>query len=293
MLKIIDYIQLIRIKQWYKNIVVFLPIFFVGEFFSSTLLLQVFLGFIALSFMSSVNYVINDFLDIKRDKKHPEKKERPLASGRISVFEAIIVAIILFGLSIIISLELGVMFLICVLVLFGLTLLYSIYLKKEAVADVIAIALNFVVRAISGTFIINVFISPWLIVCPFFLALFLAVGKREADLRFLKGSALQHKEVLKYYTIEMTSTLMVISTTCLIISYSLYSFSKTSKLLLTLPFAIYAIFRYYYLIQSGSEIARHPEKMYKDIRLIICGICLILLFFLISYANIPGLINFI
>lgn len=282
-MRILEYIKLIRVHQWYKNLLIFLPMIFVGELFIKEIWGVMLLGFVALCLISSSNYVLNDIIDVKRDRAHPEKKSRPLALGKVSIIEAIIISLIFLGASIFIAYSLGIGFLACIIFLFLFTLFYSLFLKKEPVADVIAIAINFVIRAVSGAFILKVMISPWIIVCPFFLALFLAVGKRDADLRFMKGNASKHKEVLKHYNLELTNTMMIISTTCLVIAYSLYSFSRTALLLLTLPFAIYAIFRYYSLVINGSEIARHPEKVYKDWRLVIIGALWAILVFAIFY----------
>jgi 4-hydroxybenzoate polyprenyltransferase len=283
-----EYLNLIRIRQWYKNLVIFLPLFFVGEVFAHGYLEATLVGFIALCFVSSANYVLNDIIDRKSDREHPEKKMRPLASGKINIASAYIVFLIMLIAGLYIAYTLDLPFLICAIFLFVFTIIYSLFLKKEPVADVLSIAINFVVRAVSGTFIIHTFISPWLIFCPFFLALFLGFGKRNADLRFMKTKAHAHKEVLKYYTLENTNALMTISTTCLIIAYALYSFSRTTWLLLTLPFAIYAIFHYYALVQNGSEIARHPEKIYRDWRLMLSIALIMIILFIIFYVLIPN-----
>lgn len=282
-MKLIEYLKLLRIPQWYKNLVIFLTLFFVGKIFSATLLEQTLIGFAALCLVSSANYVLNDIIDIKRDRVHPEKRFRPLASGTVSIYEATIILVIVLFFGLYLAYGLGILFFIAAAFLFAFTLLYSLYLKKEPVADVISIAINFVVRAVSGTLILNMFVSPWLVLCPFFLALFLAFGKRNADLRFMKGNAHTHKEVLKYYSVENTNAMMIISTTCLIIAYTLYSFSRTSLLLFTIPFAIYAIFRYYSLVNSGSAIARHPEKIYTDWKLVLSMILLAIILLLIFY----------
>lgn len=282
-MKLFEYLKLIRVYQWYKNVVIFLPVFFIGQMLNISVLIDVFIGMIALCLVSSANYVINDIIDAKKDRLHPEKKYRPIASGKVGIFEAIIIAIIMLGLAVYVAYGFGLLFLASVLFLFVSTTLYTIYFKNEPILDVIAIAVNFVVRAVSGAFILKAMISPWLILCPFFLALFLAVGKRDADLKVLKGNATKHKEVLKYYDLQTTNGLMIISTTCLIISYSLYAFSKTAWLLLTLPFAIYSIYRYYSLVNQGSEIARNTEKIYRDWRLMCAIIFWAIITFIIYY----------
>ena len=277
------YIKLIRVHQWYKNLVIFLPIFFAGKLFNLSSLEKILIGFVALCLISSANYILNDIVDIKKDKLHPEKKYRPLAFGKITILEASIIGLLFLFASLLISYQLGIIFLVMILFLFVSTTLYSLWLKNEPILDVVIIATNFVVRAISGAFIISLFVSPWLILCPFFLALYLAVSKRHSDLKMLKKNAIKHKEVLKYYTPDTTNALMIIATTCFIMSYALYAFSRTELLLVTLPFAVYTMCRYYLLVNTGSEIARNPEKIYKDKKLIITAILWSILIFIIFY----------
>jgi 4-hydroxybenzoate polyprenyltransferase len=286
-MRILEYLKLIRMPQWYKNLVIFLPLFFVGELLKTSALEKIVIGFIALCLISSTNYIINDIVDMKKDRAHPEKKSRPLAAKKVGITEAITIAVIFFIASMLIAYSLGTLFMVSTAALFILTLLYTLWLKNEAIADVMIIAVNFVIRAVAGAFVIHVIVSPWLIVCPFFLALFLAVGKRDADLKLMKGDAFKHKEVLKYYDVQTTNALMMISTTCLIIAYSLYAFSRTELMLLTLPFAIYTIFRYFMLVHQGSEIARCPEKAYRDYRIILGGLSWIIVTFIIFYIIVP------
>ncbi|MEM4711042.1 MAG: UbiA prenyltransferase family protein [Candidatus Woesearchaeota archaeon] len=280
-----EYIKLIRPWQWYKNLVIFLAIFFVGEFFHLLLLEKVLLGFIALSLISSANYVMNDIIDKKKDKMHPEKKNRPLVSGKITLIEAWIIFIIIILSGLVLAYKLGTPFFISSLGLFIVTLLYSLFLKNEPIVDILLISINFVIRAISGTFIIKVFISPWLILCPFFLALFLAAGKRDSDIRFLKNKDTmeKYKKVLKYYNKEIIDGILIISATSIITAYSLYALSKNTLLLITVPVIIYLILRYYFLINSGSEIARHPERVITDWRMVIAFLIYIILIFIIFY----------
>ena len=201
---------------------------------------------------------------------HPEKCKRPLASGSVSIPEALCVAAFLIFLSIILAVDISNTFVYFIISLFILTTLYSVWLKNEPFADLLSIGLNFVLRAISGTTIIGRDISPWLVMCTFFLSLFLSTAKRESDLLYLREKAVLHKPVLQYYTQELTQALMVIATTALIISYGMYSFlSQYNHLLFTMPFALYCILRYFFHALNGSEIARHPEKGFKDIRLVL------------------------
>ncbi len=278
------WLQLLRIRQWYKNLVVFLPLLFVGMLFESNALRDTLIGFLILSFVSSANYILNDIIDLQADKKHPEKRLRPLASGTIGIGSAIGVFILLLAVAITSAQLFSAYFSYAIAGLFISTLLYSLFLKNEPFVDILLISINFVLRAVSGTFIINVAVSPWLILCPFFLALFLATGKRIADNQFLGKKAALHKPVLQYYSKEISSVLLTITATCTILCYSLYAFlNNKGKLIFTLPFAVYVILRYTYLINSGSEISRHPEKAYKDIRLVASILAWIVLTIAILY----------
>lgn len=263
-----EIIKLIRVKQWYKNALIFIAILFSGNFLDFNLLLLTIVGFFLLSITSSANYIINDIIDKDKDKKHPEKKNRPIASGAISVPFAYTLFLIFLAIGLIGSFLLSVKFFLAVLAFFILTQAYSLGLKNEPFLDVILIGANFVLRAASGGFLLNLSISYWLIFCSFFLALFLAFSKRKADLMFLKEPE-KHKKVLKYYTIEMVDSFKNITTTILIIAYSLYVVTVNPSLILSIPFALYAIFRYFYLVHIGSIIGRHPEYFYTDVRLLV------------------------
>ena len=278
-------IRICRPQQWYKNLLVFLPIIFKGSLFNTHLLFLTFLGFISLCLISSSNYILNDIIDIKKDRSHLEKRKRPVASGKLKVWQAATLTIMLFIASIVIANTLDNLFLFSILFLFGFTQAYSLWLKKEIFADVLAIAINFVVRASSGAFIIHAGISPWLILGVFFLSLFLSIGKRYANIKLLGDRIQEYNPTLVNYSKELISNLMTISTTSLILCYSLYSFLSNHNLLFTLPFAIYAIFRYLSLVYSGSAIARDPEKIFKDSRLLIAaGIWTLLVVYFIYFG---------
>ncbi len=261
-----DFVKIARPQQWYKNLLVFLPLVFVGQLFNLQSIKLTILAFISLCSISSANYIINDFIDLEKDKHHPEKKNRPLAAGTLKKTYAIIEAIILITAGLWLAFRFpNKLFFISVIALFAITQTYSLFLKKQLFADILAIGANFVIRASAGTFALDVKNSPWLILCTFFLSLYLSVGKRASEFSFLGNEAKNHRETLTYYTKEITQPLLIISTTLLITAYSLYSFlSERNSLLYTLPFALYVIFRYFYLIEIGSEIARHPEKVFKD-----------------------------
>jgi len=263
-------LELLRTKQWYKNLLVFLPIIFAEHLFRLSELALTALGFVALCLVSSSGYIINDIVDIEADRKNPEKRSRPIASGKIKVSTALIISIVLLFFSVFIAAALSEWFLYSVIALFLLNGVYSFGIKNVAFADMLFIATNFVIRAASGAFITGLRISPWLILCTFFLSLFLATGKRVSELNLLKTKAYTHRVALKGFAPKIADSLLTISTTCLLMSYSLYSFMSIYPLLiLSLPFALYVIFRYLFLIYSGARTARHPEEVFKDIHITI------------------------
>lgn len=278
------YLSLIRISQWYKNLLIFLPLIFAAKMYNLESLLITSFGFVSLCLVSSTGYIINDIIDRKRDRVHPEKRYRMIASGRIKQSTGFMISVFLLAAGIGIASTLPENFLYASAALFLLTMLYTLYLKREPFADIIAIAVNFVIRAAAGALAINVRISPWLILCTFFLSLLISVGKRKADMAILKDQAIHHKEVYKSYDDSMTDSLMMTATVALIMSYSLYSFlSIYGMLILSLPFALYVIFRYTYLVHNESRIARQPERFYTDSRLAIGILLWMALVLLIIY----------
>jgi 4-hydroxybenzoate polyprenyltransferase len=271
--------KLLRPQQWYKNFMIFLPIVFSMQLFNSEWFLASVWGFIALCLVSSANYVLNDIVDRKRDAIHPEKKHRPIASGRISTLLGSFIFVILLVIGLLLGMTLTLKFTIILGLLFVLTLVYSTWLKHVAFADILVIGVNFILRAGAGVYVIVQkqaafeLISPWLILCPFFLALFLASGKRYADLALLGEKAKHHKKVLSVYTKDTSRQLILISTTLLVISYSLYTvLGQHIRLLITLPFALYAIFRVLYIFETKPETARKAELIIKDKGVLIGGI---------------------
>ena len=248
-LRIAEVLHLIRVQQWYKNLVVFLALFFSGNLFHFPLFYIIVLTFFSFCFISSAGYIINDLADRKMDRLHPERKKRPLAAGTIPISTAVVMAILLFLAGMYLAWKAGMPVVYLAMALFMLTQLYTFWLKRLVLVDVLTIATLFVIRAIAGAVAIKVTISPWLILVPFFLSLFLSVGKRQGDLMMLKEQAGPTRRVLEQYTTTLTHSLMIMSTTLLIISYALYSFlSPYNRLLYTLPFALFIIFRFFYLI---------------------------------------------
>lgn len=272
--KIKSYIKLVRVRQWYKNLVVFLALIFSFNLLYPSYLINVVLSFFAVSFMASASYIVNDLKDIAKDKLHPEKCKRPLASGAVTRIEGVILFVLAITGSLSIGFNLGANVMLLLGSFFVFNLLYTFVLKRIMFADILTISSLFVLRAIIGAYAISVYISPWLILCPFFLALFLAVAKRRSDLTLLKRNHgeehIKSKGILTGYDLNVTNSLMNISTTLLIISYSLYCFLSDNEILMvTIPFALFVIFGYYKLVLENSDIVRQPDKIIKSPSLLI------------------------
>lgn len=263
------YLKLLRPAQWYKNLLVFLPLIFSGNLSNIAAIGNSFLAFLAFCALASATYVINDYADRHNDRLNPEKCKRPIASGDVGFVEALLIAVLLFSAGISISFLLPIFFIYSALGYFVLSQLYTAWFKHEAFADVIAISCNFVLRAVGGALAIQVWTSPWLIIGVFFLAFFLAVGKRRAELSFLQDFASLHRRVFSVYTSAVLDRLGVISTSALIISYALYVFFSSHNLLfLTLPPAIYSVLLYDSFVIGRSRIARSPELVFSDARFV-------------------------
>lgn len=253
-----------RPKQWYKNLVIFIGIAFSLNLLNFSLWTIVIAAFVIFCLLSGSIYLINDLLDIEKDREHPKKQKRPLPSGTLKPYQAVLSAVIFIAIALIGSYFINLPFMIISLVFFVLMMLYSLYLKQFIIVDILIISTGFVIRAIAGALAISVFVSPWLIICTFLLALFLALGKRRHELFLLGEDAGKHRQSLDGYSTEMLDQMILITTSTLIMSYSLYTFfSGNILMMLTIPFAFYGIFRYLFLIHS-ENIGGEPEMLFKD-----------------------------
>lgn len=248
-------IKTMRPKQWLKNVFVFAALVFDRQLISPESLLITVLAALLFCLASSLVYIINDLADIDADRQHPSKQHRPLASGLLSQRIAIITAIVLGGITFpsafLLDLGLGAL----VLGYFFLMLAYSLWLKHMPLIDVMIIALGFVMRVAAGVIIIETErFSPWLFVTTVFLALFLGLGKRRAEIELLEKEASSHRRVLDGYSLELIDQLITIVLSTTLMTYCLYTFSAgitpgTYPMMLTIPFVIYGLFRYLYLVR--------------------------------------------
>ncbi len=259
-----DILISMRPKQWYKNLVIFIGIVFSLNLLNFNLWINVILAFVAFCLLSGSIYIINDYLDIEKDINHPKKCKRPLASGRLKSSHALLFSIIFTIVAFSMTYAVNKSLFLISLVFFMLLLLYSIYLKNVIIVDILVISVGFVLRAVAGSLAIAVLVSPWLIICTFLLALFLAIGKRKHEIILLKDKAGTHRKILDGYSDDMLNQMTTITTAVLIMSYSLYTFfTQNIYMMITIPLAFYGIFRYMFLIQS-KDMGGEPEMLFKD-----------------------------
>ena len=288
--KVKDYIRLIRVRQWIKNMFVFSPLVFSKNFFNINDWELITLTFIGFSMIASASYILNDILDKEKDKHHPEKRTRPLPSGRVKIPEAVTLFFITAGLGIFLSILVNMKVLLVSLSYFILIFLYSVFLKKIVIIDIITIAIGFDLRAMAGAVAINVLLSPWLIIDLFLLALFLAATKRRQELIKL-SQAEKHKKVLDYYSLPLLDQIIPVLTSTTLLSYIIYTLSDkvreyfhTNYFYLSVPFVIYGIFRYLFIIYKEDTFGDPTNILIKDIPLILdlflWGISIVLIIYL-------------
>jgi len=284
-------IKTMRPRQWTKNLVVFAALVFDRQLRIDNLpaVLHTMAGFIIFCLLSGVVYIINDILDAEADRQHPDKRNRPIASGVLPIPLAWTVAIAIVVILVPISYLLSPGFALVALAYFILNLVYSKWLKHVPLLDVFSIALGFVLRVAAGVTLIHVArFSPWLYVVMTLGALYIGFGKRRAELALLADGANVHRKVLDGYTIPLLDQFITIVSSTTIIAYSLYTFSapnvpENHLMMLTIPFVIYGVFRYLYLIQVKHSGGAPEEVLLSDrplqATIILWGIFVLLIFY--------------
>ena len=270
----------LRPKQWVKNLLLFAGLLFtLDQHHAARQFVDVGLGFILFSALSSVVYLINDLADRESDRRHPKKRRRPIASGELSPTLALAAAAVLGIAGLVGSFGLGFRFGTVALVYFLVTLGYTFRFKHVVILDVLVLAAGFVFRAVAGAFVINVAISPWLILCTLMLALFLGLSKRRAELISVQLSGTPGtRRILEEYSPALLDQMIVIVTSVSLMSYSLYTVTSPMAqthhyLMLTIPFVIYGIFRYLYLMHRHS-LGESPDAVLVEDRPMLVNILL-------------------
>ncbi len=288
-------LRTMRPKQWIKNIFVFTALAFSEErlWLQAEPVLHTLAGFALFCMAASAIYLINDLVDMEKDRAHPRKRHRPLASGVLSPKVAWVAAVVLILAALPLAYLLdpdGGFLLVLLTYVVVQGVLYSYYLKNVVILDILVIAAGFILRAIGGAVILDIPITSWLLVCMGLLAVFLGVAKRRHELVLLDAGAGEHRRILAEYSIPMLDQMMAIVTASIIMAYSMATFSAPAVphdpfpvLMTTIPFIIYGIFRYLYLIYQQDGGGTPEEMLLKDrplaINFILWGVLVLLLLY--------------
>ncbi|MCJ7804840.1 UbiA prenyltransferase family protein [Patescibacteria group bacterium] len=278
---IISLVRSIRPRQTLKNLSLLAPLIFSGQLFIGKYFLTIIWAIVIFTIATSSLYLLNDIIDLPRDRLHPLKKQRPIASGKLPIPAALFIAILGFSLSLSLSFSLGFFFFFILLAYLLIQISYTFWLKNIIIFDVLIIAGGFILRVYAGAFAINVHMNVWFLLCVVSLALFLAVGKRRAELAFLQETAPQHRQTLSFYSNDLLDAYLSMFANATWLVYALFTFFSppplvgTSLLLAklpltiaginkwlmaTIPFVIYGIMRYMSIVYQGEK-AESPEKV--------------------------------
>lgn len=274
-----DYVKLVRIRQWLKNFFIFAPLIFSHHLLDFEKVKIEFVAFFAFSLIASSIYVINDIADRESDRAHPVKRERPIASGRVKIWQGLIFSVLLFVAGFLLVLQLPLKAGGLIILYFLLMLFYSFKLKQIVLLDVFVIAIGFMFRVLVGAYAIEVVVSKWLFITTLFLSLFLAISKRRMELYFAiqnpNSNLAEQRKVLDEYSIRFADQMLGITAGGAVISYALYTISertvslfKTESLIYTTIFVLYGVFRYMYLIYQKRSGENPTDVILGDVGII-------------------------
>lgn len=282
-------IKTMRPRQWTKNGFIFFGLIFDKQLFSVQPFLRTLEGFALFCLISSAVYLFNDIADVEADRNHPEKKFRPIASGKLPIQVAWTAALLLTAIAIPLGFILSPVFALVLTVYLVINLLYSRWLKHVSILDVLIISSGFVLRVAAGVALITVErFSPWLYMITVLFSLYIGFGKRRAEMSLLAEGASSHRKVFEGYTIPLLDQFITIVSGMTIVAYSLYTFSAPNlpanhSMMLTIPFVVYGIFRYLQLIQIGHAAGAPDEVALKDrplqITVVLWGLAVIAIFY--------------
>lgn len=263
-------LQALRMKQWIKNLLLFAALIFALKFKELDMVIKAFMGFGTFCMVSSAGYLYNDSRDREADAKHPRKCKRPIASGRLPLGAAYAEMVLLLVVGFGIAWSVSPMFALVTLLYLCTTLSYTFYFKHHVILDVMFISAGFLWRAAAGAVAIGVTISPWLLTCTAFLTLFIGFNKRRSELGLMAGKGNATRKNLMHYTPELLVEFQAITTSGTVISYALYTVlgSPSQWLLLTLPYVLYGIFRYIFLVNNLDEGEEPADTLLRDMPLL-------------------------
>ncbi len=289
------YLKLLRPKEWAKNLFLYIPLFFAGEIFNWFKVLNVFEGFVAFCCIASSIYVINDIADKEDDKKHPQKQNRPIASGAVSTGAALAIFAILAASGFFIAFFISTKFFFLLGLYFLLNIGYSFGLKNIPILDIFIIAIGFALRVRSGGSIAKVDVTIWLNIMVFLLALFMAAGKRRDDVLLKNSSGHDMRKAVKGYTLDFLNALLALISAVMIVAYLMYTMSEsvilthsTKRLYVTCLFVMAGIMRYLQIIYINDDSGSPTKILYKDRFIQIALLLWMISFYVIIYTkNMP------
>ncbi len=285
-------LKLIRIPQWIKNLFVFVPLVFSLNLFRENYFLTALIGFAAFCLTSSIVYIVNDIADVEADRAHPKKKNRPIASGRISPKQGLFIALILGFAAAALCFFVNLNFNLLLILFFLINVLYSVRLKHIVLLDIFSIAAGFLIRVLAGAVIIQVVISSWLILTTMFISLFLAVMKRHSELEVVaEGTSTETRKVLAFYSLNFADQVATVAAAGVIICYALYTVSErtitvfgTENLIYTTPFVVFGIFRYMFLVYMNKQGENTTQLLISDVQMMITVVLYAAVTLLIIYG---------
>jgi decaprenyl-phosphate phosphoribosyltransferase len=267
----VEYLKLLRPKDWAKNLFLFIPLFFAGEIFNVEKLEQVFLGLISFCLVASSIYIINDYRDREDDRKHPVKCKRPLASGAVSGPAALVICLVLLILGFGLAWWIRDKFLFVLGIYFLINLFYSLGLKAIPILDIFILAIGFVLRIKGGSVITHIPLSEWIVIMVFLLAIFMAIGKRRDDVLLKLSTGNDLRKAIKGYNLEFLNILLALVSAVIIVAYFMYTMSEevrshlgTYRLYYTCLFVMAGIMRYLQIIYVTADSGSPTKILYKD-----------------------------
>jgi 4-hydroxybenzoate polyprenyltransferase len=303
--RILALLRAMRPRQWVKNLALFVGIVFAHRLLSLPVFERAVIAFVAFCLASSAIYLLNDLLDLENDRQHPVKSQRPLASGALPVSWAVMaMGILVLACAGLIALIFfipitgqpdifagyggaSLLFALTVATYLILMALYSARLKHVVLLDVFIIASGFVLRILAGTVVLPVVISPWLYFVTILLSLFLALNKRRNELVLLQGEASNHRQILNEYSLPLLDQMITIVTAATLMAYSLYTFQSSTgnhRLMITIPFVLYGMFRYLYLVHMRMEGGSPEEVLLRDRHMLVTVVLCTALIIIVLYV---------
>jgi 4-hydroxybenzoate polyprenyltransferase len=273
-----SYLRLLRPYQWTKNFILFAAVLFSPAQIARNPLtwMKILQAFVVFCLMSGAVYVFNDVFDAKGDRIHPEKSKRPVASGEIPIPFALLFGLLVASIALVWGFLLETAFGWVLVAYLAINLAYSIGIKHIVILDILFLSMGFVLRALGGVVVLShvmpqFYLSSWLALCALLLSLFLVLGKRRHEMLLLENNAGQHRQILGYYSVTYLDQLISVVCAATIMSYCLYTISEdtqklyhTKNLFLTVPFVIFGVFRYLYLIYKKTEGGDPSRLLFKD-----------------------------